>query len=235
MLYKTSSARASHRSARRSKRPKATCAAFCTAALVASCGTGTASPLSSSPTSTASPLSGSPTSGASPTTGQQLNGSSSTLFWQQFLKSCKNLGPSKARSASVILNMDVHAKPAVVQGWATAHGLQLQWYIGHAVAILAAAPASLGASLDVRIDDYRSPSGQLFYSATTQPAVPTALFGQVQGVGRLSDYKDFHTDYVPSGGLTPQGMLQAYDATPLSAGRHQWGGRDGGRPGARRV
>jgi len=140
------------------------------------------------------------------------------VFWQQFLKSCKDLGRSKARSASVILNMEVHANPAVVQGWATAHGLELQWYIGHAVAILAAAPASLGASLDVRIDDYRSPAGQLFYSATTQPSVPTALIGQVQGVGRLSDYKDFHTDYVPSGGLTPQGVLQAYDATPLRAG-----------------
>lgn len=206
VLYQTSSTRASHRSARRSKRPKATCAALCTAALVASCGTGTASPLASSPTNA-----------ASPTTGQQLNGSSSTVFWQQFLKSCKNLGRSKARSASVILNMETDANPAVVQRWATAHGLHLQWYIGHAVAVLAAAPASLGPSLDVRIDDYRSPSGQLFYSATTQPSVPTELFGQVQGLGRLSDYKDFHTDYVPSGGLTPQGMLQAYDATPLRA------------------
>src|SRR5579863_4621915 len=151
-----SSARASHRSARRSKRPKATCAAFCTAALVASCGTGTASPLSSSPTTA--------TSATSATTGQQLNGSSSTVYWQEFLKSCKDLGRSKVRSASVILNMEVGAKPAVVQGWATARGLQLQWYIGHAVAILAAAPASLGRSLDVRIEDYRSPSGQLFYS-----------------------------------------------------------------------
>jgi kumamolisin len=113
--------------------------------------------------------------------------------------------------------MDADANPAVVQRWATAHGLKLQWYIGHAVAVLAGAPASLGTSLEVRIDDYRSPSGQVFYSATSQPSVPTALFGQVQGVGRLSDYKDFHTDYVPSGGLTPQGMLQAYDATPLSA------------------
>jgi kumamolisin len=203
VLYQTTLARGSHRS----KRPKATCAAFFTVALVASCGTGTASPLATTPTNA-----------ATPTTGQQLNGSSSTVFWQQFLKSCKNLGPSKARSTSVILNMDDDANPAVVQRWATAHGLQLQWYIGHAVAVLAGGPASLGTSLDVRVDDYRSPSGQLFYSATTQPSVPTELFGQVQGVGRLSNYKDFHTDYVPGGGLTPQGMLQAYDATPLSAG-----------------
>jgi kumamolisin len=113
--------------------------------------------------------------------------------------------------------MEAEANPAVLERWATAHRLQLQWYVGHAVAVLAAAPASLGAALDVRIDDYRSPSGQLFYSATNQPSVPVALAGQVQGVGRLSDFKDFHTDYVPSGGLTPQGLVQAYDATPLRA------------------
>ncbi len=154
----------------------------------------------------------------SPTTTGQLSGASSAAWWQGFLKSSKDLGPSKARTASVIVDLDANANPEIVKRWAQAHGLEVRWYVGHAVAILAAGPAPLGTALGVRIDDYRSPSGQMFYSATTQPPVPAALAHQVQGVGRLSDFKDYHDDYVPGGGLTPQGLVQAYDATPLRAG-----------------
>ena len=150
-----------------------------------------------------------------PITTGQLGGTSSIAWWQQFLKSSKDLGPSKARSASVIVDMGAEARPAVLQRWAKIHGLGLQWYVGHQVAIVAGKPVRLGAALGVSIDDYRSPDGQVFYSATVQPTVPTALAHQVQGIGRVSDYKDFHDDYVPAGGLTPQGLVQAYDATPL--------------------
>src|ERR1700677_762210 len=127
--------------AKRAKHPETTAAALFTAALLACSGTAAASSLASGPTSAANPF-----------TGQQLNSSSSLAWWQHFLKSCKNLGRSRAPSASVILNMEAEANPAVLERWATAHRLQLQWYVGHAVAVLAAAPASLGAALDVRID-----------------------------------------------------------------------------------
>ncbi len=137
------------------------------------------------------------------------------MWWQRLLKSSSDLGPSKARSASVIVDMSPQARPTVLQRWAKANGLGLQWYVGHQVAIVAGEPARLGAALGVSIDDYRSPDGQVFYSATVPPAVPPALAHQVQDIGRVSDYKDYHDDYVPAGGLTPQGLVEAYDATPL--------------------
>jgi kumamolisin len=95
--------------------------------------------------------------------------------------------------------------------------LALQWYADHTVAVVAATPARLGAALGVRIDDYQSPQGQRFYSATTQPSVPMVIAHEVSGIGRVTDYQDFHDDYVPLGGLTPSGLVQAYDATGLRA------------------
>jgi kumamolisin len=176
------------------------------AALIATCGTAVASPVRSGATSAPSP----------PSPGQ-LGGSSSSSWWQQFLKSSKDLGPSKANRASVIIDLDADASAAIVEKWATHHHLSIEWYAGHAVAVFSATPARLGAALRVSINDYRSPQGQLFYSATRQPSVPGALAHQIDSIGRLSDYKGYHDDYVPAGGLTPTGLVQAYDATELRA------------------
>ena len=60
----------------------------------------------------------------------------------------------------------------MLQRWAKARDLSLQWYVGHQVAIVAGEPARLGAALGVRIDDYRSPDGQVFYSATVHRRAP---------------------------------------------------------------
>ena len=54
---------------------------------------------------------------------------------------------------------------------------------------------------------------------------------EVTGIGRISDYgqptsNSTSSDFVPNGGLTPSGLLQAYQATPL-AERIPRPGRDG--------
>lgn len=144
-----------------------------------------------------------------------LQGSSGS-WWQQLLRSSKDLGPSKARSASVIIDLSNPAGWRAAQRWATEHHLSIKWYTGHSVGVLSATPVVLGDALGARIDDYRSPQGQLFYAAKLQPPVPPALAGQVAGIGRLSDYVAYHDDYVPEGGLTPTGLDQAYDANPLA-------------------
>ena len=54
------------------------------------------------------------------------------------------LGPSKARSASVIIDMFNPAVWRAAQRWATEHRLTIQWYTGHAVGVLSATPVVRG-------------------------------------------------------------------------------------------
>jgi len=139
------------------------------------------------------------------------------LWWSQFLTSCKDLGPSRARQVSVVMDMVAGGASSKLESWARRHALQLQWYVNELVAVLSGSPARLGSALGVRVDDFISPDGQRFYSAKVQPGVPAALAGEVAAVGRLSNYKDYSTAYVARGGLSPQALLSAYDAAPLRA------------------
>jgi len=84
----------------------------------------------------------------------------------------------------------------------------------------------MGSALGVAVDNFRSRTGELFYSSSRQPGVPASLRGLVTGIGIVSDYarpeEDFSMhDYVPNGGLTPPELLQAYQATPLTSSGDQ--------------
>lgn len=174
-------------------------------ALIAACGTTAAAPLKTA--SSGQPVLSAP---------GQLTKPEASTWWQQFLAASKDLGRSRAPSASVIMDLDGRAS-RVLQAWATAHGLRVRWFVGRSVAELSATPARLGGVLGARIDDFRAPDGQRFYAATTQPGVPAALSGVVSAVGRVSDYQGISSAYVGPGGLNPSGLLQAYDADPLRA------------------
>jgi len=127
----------------------------------------------------------------------------------------RNLGPSTATSASVVVTLRPPSTTASLQGWATRHLLRLRSYAGGEVAEVSGRPASLGRALGVVIDDYRAPDGQRFFAASSQPVVPVGLGGEIDGLGRISSYFQVEHDYVPGGGLTPSGLLNAYDAAPL--------------------
>jgi kumamolisin len=110
----------------------------------------------------------------------------------------------------------------VLEAWAQKHDLTVTWYTGEQFAGLAGSAASVGSAFGVAVDSFRSRSGEVFYSATRQAGVPEQLRPEVTGIGAINNYgrlvSQFVThDYVPNGGLTPQGLLEAYDATPLSS------------------
>jgi kumamolisin len=192
----------------RSRCPRAAgAAAIFASVLAASCGTTAAAPPKAAPLH--------PVGATSNTTALSDPGGSS--WWFTFLSTCKNLGPSRAPQASTIIDLSAHANVGLVEQWAHSHGLQLQWYVGKLVAVVSARPAQLGAALRVRIDDFRSPSGQLFFAARTQPTVPRLLSRDIEAIATVTDYKDYSDGYVQPGGLSPQALLQAYDATPLRA------------------
>jgi kumamolisin len=145
---------------------------------------------------------------------QQL---SAPRWWAAFLAHSRDLGPATSLNASVILDLRSPAAPSAVGRWAAAHRLGLHFYADGAVAVLEGSGAALGKALGVRVLEFRSPAGDKFVAARRLPKVPAALRRYVSGVGRVSSYQSWNDDYVPGGGLSPQGLLEAYDATALRA------------------
>ena len=160
-------------------------------------------------------------SGASEPSSQGLASTAATTPWGKLLALSTDLGPSNVRSIDVVVTLSSGNPPVELQRWAKERRLLLTWYPGEQFAVLSGAPAKIGSAFEVRVDSYRSRTGLSFYSAVRQPGVPKALVGEVNGIGRISNYGQpttaFHpSDFVPDGGLTPAGLLEAYQATPLA-------------------
>ena len=111
--------------------------------------------------------------------------------------------------------------------WANARQLSLRWRPGDEWAIVEGAAGDVARAFEVSVHDYRGRKGQVFYASPLQPSVPTALSGVVTGLGRIMGYTPHRTNRpgnlpldVPKGGLTPGGLLDAYNAAPLAKEGH---------------
>jgi kumamolisin len=135
--------------------------------------------------------------------------------WQQILKHSVDLGSSRAPSASLLAQLRSGVLPQALRSWTTEHGLQFKWSLGDRWAVVSGRPSSLGTALNIKIDDYHSAGVPLFYAARHPPAVPEELRVDVASFGSISSYLRLKELDVPRGGLTPTGLLQAYDAQPL--------------------
>ena len=141
--------------------------------------------------------------------------------WAKLLSLSTDLGPARVGSIDVMVTLGSARRPERLQAWAGRHHLVVTWYAGEQFAVVTGPAASVGSAFGVAIDSYRSRHGELFYSAIRQPSVPAQLSPGVTGIGSINNYGRLTTqlathDFVPNGGLTPQGLLEAYEATPLS-------------------
>jgi kumamolisin len=148
--------------------------------------------------------------------------SDKTGSWTTLLSLSTDLGPAKVRSIDFLVSLRSSDRPVTLQRWARAKGLVVTWYGGEQFAVVSGSASSIGSAFQVPVESYRSRTGEFFYATTRQPEVPAQLIAEVSGIGRISNYARPETqfsshDYVPAGGLTPTELLQAYDATPLSA------------------
>ncbi|MGE2726397.1 S53 family peptidase [Mycolicibacterium pulveris] len=139
------------------------------------------------------------------------------------LASSTDLGPSRSADAQVTVTLDGTGHPDALMDWAHSRDLNVRWRPGDGWAIVEGAAENVARAFGVPVRDYRGPKGQLFYASPMQPSVPQPLRGSVTEVGRIMSYTPHHTkapDFVPldvpKGGLTPQGLLEAYNATPLA-------------------
>lgn len=107
----------------------------------------------------------------------------------------------------------------------------VRWRPGDAWAIIEGAAHDVARAFEVPVNDYRGRKGQVFYASPEQPPVPTVLRDLVDGLGRIMGYTPHRTNRpgllpldVPTGGLTPGGLLDAYNATPLADEGHTGNG-----------
>ena len=143
--------------------------------------------------------------------------------YASLLASSTNLGPSRSGDAQVTVTLPSANPPEALIGWAKAKGLWVRWRPGDAWAIVEGAAARVATAFAVPVNDYRSRKGRVFYASPQQPAVPAPLRDVVTGLGRIMGYTPHRTASpgffpldVPKGGLTPGGLLEAYNATPLA-------------------
>ncbi|WP_369829771.1 peptidase S53 [Mycobacterium sp. 852002-51152_SCH6134967] len=139
------------------------------------------------------------------------------------LASSTDLGPSRSADAQVTVTLDGPQRPAALMGWAGDRGLWVRWRPGDGWAIVEGAAGDLARAFGIPVRDYRSAKGEQFYASPEQPAIPPQVRGDVTAIGRVMSYTpyrmkrpDFVPLDVPKGGLTPDGLLSAYNATPLA-------------------
>lgn len=148
----------------------------------------------------------------------------------RLLAASTDRGPTRSDRVQLTAALHREAPPTQLRVWAAAHGLSVRWRDGDAWAIVEGAPAMLGRALDVAIHDYRAglgpDPGRVFHASPQQPAVPRAVRTEVVGFGRILSYLPYREARpmpprdVPDGGLLPDQLLTAYNATPLVDAGH---------------
>jgi kumamolisin len=143
--------------------------------------------------------------------------------YASLLASSHDLGPSHSGDAQVTVALVNPGRAEEVIDWARRQNLKVRWHSGESWAVVEGGADDLADASGVPVHDYRTRSGQVFYASPVQPAVPRAVRDAVTGVGRIMGYTPHRMATpgllpldVPKGGLTPGGLLSAYNATPLA-------------------
>ena len=140
------------------------------------------------------------------------------LTWSSILRHSTDLGPSRAKSLSILVGLRPGGA-ATFRTWSAAHGLRTSDVTGYGATLTGAATA-LDSALGVAIREWRSPGGTRFVAARTDAVVPPELAGAVSGFGRISTLRAGGLLFrppagIPPNGLTPTDVMRAYNALPL--------------------
>jgi kumamolisin len=140
------------------------------------------------------------------------------------LASSTDLGPSRDGGVQLTVTLPDSARPETLIEWAGAHRMSVRWRPGDTWAVVEGAGQDVATAFDVPVNDYHGRKGQVFYASPRQPAVPEPVRDDVTGLGRILGYTPHHEASprflpldVPTGGLSPKALLEAYNAAPLAA------------------
>lgn len=143
--------------------------------------------------------------------------------YASLLADSRDLGPSRAGDAQLTVTLPGPTRPDALVEWADAQDLSVRWRPGNAWAIVEGGADDVARAFDVPVHDYRGRKGQVFYASRQQPDVPAPLHAEVTSLGRILGYTPHHMARpgflpldVPKQGLTPDALLNAYNAKPLA-------------------
>lgn len=114
--------------------------------------------------------------------------------------------------------------PAVVarvRAYLGARGLTAHWAAGSTWLAVSGPPPAIDATFGASVHRYVSPDGLAFLASAADPRVPAALAPWVAAAGRIDTAtprvlkRPGRLSAVPPGGLTPDGLVAAYDLKPL--------------------
>jgi kumamolisin len=146
--------------------------------------------------------------------------------YARLLAESSDLGAARTDSVQVTAALHQRAEPARLRHWARTNGLTVRWREGDDWAVIKGAPDAVAAAFGLAVHDYRTrigpEPGRVFYASRQQPGVPPAARAEVSGIGRILGYVPYREALpsppreVPGGGLAPNQLLNAYNATPLA-------------------
>jgi kumamolisin len=150
---------------------------------------------------------------------QPRTGAVEHLTWASMLHQSTDLGPSRAKSVSMLVALRPGGA-AALRTWSRAHGFSVSRLTASG-ATLTGSPSALDGALHVAIRDWRSPGGVRFLAAQDSATVPRELAGAVSGFGRISTLHEGGSLYsppkgIPPKGLTPTDIIRAYNVLPLT-------------------
>lgn len=147
--------------------------------------------------------------------------------YASLLAASADLGPARGANVQMIAALRAQARPTALIGWARGRDLSVRWRPGDRWAVIEGRPAAVAGAFDVAVHDYRGRRNQVFYASPQQPAVPAALEGEVDALGRILGYTPYHDSLpfispldVPDRGLSPTALLRTYNAEPLRERGH---------------
>lgn len=145
--------------------------------------------------------------------------------YARLLAEATDLGAAGTGPVQITASLHHRAEPILLTRWAHQRGLEVHWRGGDDWAVVEGPAAAISRAFGVVVHRYRiddgNDRGREFPASPQQPDVPSAALSEVSAVGRILGYvpvreslPSFPRD-VPDGGLLPDQLLNAYNATPL--------------------
>jgi kumamolisin len=128
------------------------------------------------------------------------------------------VGPTHVKSVSFVALLHSAVAPTCLTTWAGTRNLSVKWSAGQDWVTISGSPNAVDRSFHLTIDDYRS-DGKVVYAANHPAAVPSAVCGEVAGVGAIHSFIRpalTNLNDVRPGGASGSDILRAYDALPLT-------------------
>lgn len=159
---------------------------------------------------------------ASPFGGHAIAGA-----YARMLAASADLGPAGDDPVQITAALHEPSRPRHLEAWARARNLSVRWSEGDQWAAIEGPAATVGEAFGVAVRNYRSRQGpepgRVFYASPQQPAIPRSAHAEVAGLGRVLGYLPYRESRpptpprdVPDGGLLPNQLVRAYNATPLT-------------------